>query len=163
LVKKGVFMLNTASKRIDRRQIVKIHTLISAINLSDENYRETLLHNFGVTTSKALTYDDASALIGVMEKKAIEMGVWTVPGDRSKHENLGNRPGMASPAQLRKIEAIWKDVTGLGSKEDRVKTLRAFLGRRFKVSDLRFLEADKVKRVICALENMKQQKDGEPF
>jgi hypothetical protein len=155
-------MLNTASKRIDRRQIVKIHTLMSAIKLSDKNYRETLLQNFGVTTSRALTYGDASALIDVMEKKALEMGVWTIPMDSSKYENLGLRPGMASPAQLRKIEGLWKDVTKLGSKEDRVKTLRAFLNRRFNVSDLRFLEADKVRRVICALENMKKQKDGEP-
>jgi len=156
-------MLNAVSKRIDKKQIIKVHTLISALKLSDESYRQTLLHNFGVTTSKAITCDQANALIATLEEKAIEKGVWIKHEGATKYENLGNRPGMASPAQLRKIEALWRDVTGLEGREDRKKTLRAFLNKRFKVADLRFLEADRVKKVIHALEHMKMQKNGELF
>lgn len=155
-------MFKTAERRTDKKQIIKIHALISAIKLSDENYRATLLDNFGVTTSKALSYDQANALIDALEERAVEKGAWIKYEKAVKYENLGNRPGMANPAQLRKIEALWRDVTGMKSKEDLTKTLRAFLSRHFKVADLRFLEMGKVNKVIYALEHMKIQKSKEP-
>lgn len=151
-------MISAASKRIDKRQIVKVHTLIRALNLSDESYRKTLLHNFGVTTSKALTYEQASDLIDALEERAVEKGVWIKHENALKYEALGDRPGMASPGQLRKVEALWRDITLMERKEDLTRTLRAFVNRRFGVSDIRFLDADKVRKVIYTLEHMKRQK-----
>lgn len=156
-------MLNTVKKKIDKRQIVKLHTLISVVKATDEQYRQTLLINFGVTTCKALTYEQAEWFINALEEKAIEWGVWTKHEGKDRFKNLGIRPGMANPAQLRKIEALWKTASRIRDNKKRAKALRTWLHRHFHVSDLRFLDVEKVKKVIYALEHMAMQKKGEPF
>lgn len=156
-------MIDRVKKRIDGKQITKIHVLIGALKMPDEAYRQTLLHNFGVTTSKALTYSEAEGLIEALETRAIEKGVWKKYEGRAKYEKLGVRTDMATPAQLRKIEALWNDASTLQDAKAREKGLRTFLYRHFKVSDLRFLPGAKVRKVVHALECMKKQKCEEPF
>ncbi len=156
-------MIDRAKKRIDGKQIARIHVLVSALGMPDEGYRQTLMHNFGVATSKALTSIDAAELIEALEERAIENGVWKRYEGRSKYEKLGHRPGMATPPQLRKIEALWKGASRIRDIKAREKGLRAFLLGHFKVSDLRFLPMSKVSKVICALEHMQKDRRNEPF
>lgn len=156
-------MIDRAKKHIGGKQIALIHMLVGALGIPDEAYRETLMHNFGVTTSKALTHSDAEELIGALEERAIEKGVWRRYEGRSKYERLGQRPGMATPAQLRKIEALWKGASTAMDTKAREKGLRTFLHRHFKVSDLRFLPMGKVSKVIYTLERMQKDRHNEPF
>lgn len=152
-------MLNTADKQINAGQIKKIHALKNALKLTEEEYRSTLAVNFNVASSKLLTAEQADSLITALEADAIRQDVWTKFEGKKRFENLGDRPGMASPAQLRKIEALWKDYTiDIKDPKKRAKALRTFLDRHFKVSDLRFLDTIMTRKVIHTLNHMVARK-----
>ena len=70
---------------------------------------------------------------------------------------------MATPAQLRMIESIWAELTAPENDEQRDASLRGFLFKYFKVSDLRFLSGPAVNKAILALKAMKARKwEGAP-
>ncbi len=151
--------MNTANKQSEEsRRIKKIHTLKNVLGLSEEEYRLTLFHNFRVDSSKLLSRDQQESFIRGLEKEAISRGVWEKFEGKEKFEDLGYRPGFASSKQLRLIEALWRDASNVKDNKTRAKALRTFLDRHFKVSDLRFLEEEKVRKVVCALESMIAQK-----
>ncbi len=152
-------MPNATNEQKDKMQMIKkIHALKNALALSDEEYRLTLFHNFRVDSSKLLTRNQQEELIRGLESEAIQKGVWQKFEGKSRFESLADRPGMASPAQLRKIEVLWKEASSVKDAIERAKQLRTFLYGHFKVSDLRFLEQEKVKKVVCALNHMIMQK-----
>lgn len=144
---------------ISKGQIKKIHTLKNALGLSDREYRLTLLENFTVRTSKDMSYEQAEALIARFEDEALKSGVWTKHEGEAAFEDLGQRQGMASPAQLRKIEALWKTAMGIRDAKARRRGLRTWLDRHFGVSDLRFLSSRKVSKVLHALKEMEARKE----
>lgn len=152
-------MLNATNEQKDKvRMIKKIHALKNALALSDDEYRLTLFHNFRVDSSKFLTNSQSEELVRGLESEAIQRGVWTKFEGKSRFESYGQRSGMATPAQLRKIEALWKDVSDIKDQKSRVKALRTFLDRHFMVADLRFLDQNKTKKVIHTLNNMVMRK-----
>ena len=133
-------------------QITKIHALTGAMKLDDGVYRTILSTRFRVESSKGLNYFQAENLIQDLEAKAISAGVWEKRTESKKFEEWGRRQGgMASAPQLRKIEAMWKDVSRAETPEERKKGLRSFLERIAKVSDLRFLDMDGAGKIITAL------------
>jgi hypothetical protein len=58
---------------------------------------------------------------------------------------------MATAEQLALIEELWERIS---RSPDKPKALRTFLLARFKVSDLRFLEAETAGKVINAMKAM---------
>lgn len=152
-----------AAKEIDNWQIKKLHTLYSALGLAEEEYRLTLFMHVAKDSTKDLTFAEAEKLIGILEEVAVERGVWVKYPGKAAFEQLGCRPGMATPSQLRNIEALWKDASRIRSNDDRAAALRSWLFKFFKISDLRFLPADQVSKVLKALRAMKGRravKDG---
>lgn len=147
-----------AAKEIDKWQIKKLHTLYSALGLTEEEYRLTLFANFNTDSTKNLTYAEAALLIEHLEEMALEKGVWVKYPGKSAFEHLGVRPGMATPSQLRNIEALWKDANRIKRNADRAAALRSWLFKFFKISDLRFLPADQVSKVLKALRAMKERR-----
>ena len=79
---------------------------------------------------------------------------------RSRRREWSRRPGMATPAQLRKIEAMWSGVSRQKTAGERRKALGAFLEKRFGVSDLAFVTHEMPSRIIHTLEAMKKQAPG---
>lgn len=151
-------MRNTAKQSDEFRRVKKIHALKNALNLSEEEYRMTLFHNFRVDSSKLLSRNQQEELIQGLESEAIQKGVWKKFEGKNRFESFGSRPGMASPAQLRKIEALWKDASDMKDHKSRAKALRTFLDRHFKTSDLRFLDQHATKKVIHTLNHMVTRK-----
>ncbi|MBP7527557.1 MAG: regulatory protein GemA [Syntrophorhabdaceae bacterium] len=149
-------------KKITKEQIRKIHTLKSALDLPDDVYRKGLEDMFCVETSKVLTARQAVYLIDVLEMEGITNGVWSRREYRDKYNELGRRPDMATPAQLRKIEASWNGLYPENDERLRQKNLRAFLFKFFKVSDLRFLDGETANKVLYALRNMTRRKETTP-
>jgi len=149
-------------KMITANQIKKIHFLQKCLEKGtgwDENqYRTTIFYNFGVDSSKKLTLSQAESFIVALEKKAIERGVWKDVEGRKRFEDLGYRRGMASPAKLRKIEILWKEVSIYREQQERSRALMTFLSKHFHVSHLRFLIDKQASGGICALKNMKKRK-----
>lgn len=143
---------------IDGIQIKLIHVLKGALRLDDATYREMLAARFRKTTSKDLTHSEAADLIAEMEAHAVSQGVWRRKERRKKYDRYGDRPGFASPKQLRMIEGMWKDVSRATTAEGRTIALRHFLLRIVGVEDLRFLEPEHVRKVVNALKTMKAAK-----
>ena len=143
--------------------------MVSILRISDENYRAALESRFDVTTCKGLTLDQAQSFI-----RELDVLAFKVDGDRQKAEghekaeelrrkyperfnDLDNRPGMASALQLRKVEAMWADVSIVPDPDARSRALRRFIHRIAEVADLRFLDMEGAGKVINALNAMKRQ------
>ncbi len=143
---------------IDKQQIKRIHVLSSRLELSDATYRKWLRERYGVTSSKDLSFEQAHDFIGVLEYFGVQCGYWEADSNKEKYKELAGRPGMATPAQLRMIESIWVELTRPATEEERDASLRGFLFKYFKASDLRFLSDSAVNKVILALKAMKARK-----
>lgn len=144
-----------SDQKITSQQIKKIHTLISKLRMSDNDYR-LMLSDYWVDTSKDLNYEEAEDLISKLEKEAISKGLWSRYSQRGKmrYEDVGNRPGMASPKQLRMIEAMWKDASYMHDPTKRQIALRHFIFRITGKDDLRFLASVDARKVIEAIGRM---------
>ena len=138
-----------------KKQIKVIHALKNALQMSESAYRQVLVNRYGAVTSKALNVDEAADLIAYLEDMAVEAGVWEPYARKKKYEDLKGRPYMATPKQLRMIEAMWKDVSRHKRTKEREAALRAFLKRIVGVDDLRFLEDWQVPKVVEALRAMR--------
>jgi len=135
----------------DRKTLAKIHIAKKELNLSDEEYRQILYDCFGVDSSKYLTDEQANMLIAIFVDMGFKPKKKEQKQQPKKYDELGERKGFATPAQLRKIEAMWK----LVSREKTKQSLDKFLFRKFRVMKLENLPFDKVPAVLKTLEAMK--------
>lgn len=148
----------TGKRMIEKGQIKKIHTLKNVLQMTDEQYRKVIYANFcPAKSSKDLNYWQAEFLINNLEAIAKEKGVWEDHGGKSAYEYLGHREAMATPAQLRRIEAMWRDVSKIRGMKKRKKALRAWLDGYFKISDMRFVDSATAAKIMCALKEMKER------
>ncbi len=150
-----------SSGPIRKDQIKLIHVILAAIKIGDELYRHILAAEpFSVKSCKDLDVERASMLIERLEDYGIQTGQWKRYNNRLKYEDLGYRAGMATPRQLRMIEAMWNDVTYQKTDDAKQRALRRLLWRLYTVSDLRFLEDWQARKVIRTLSAMGGEKQG---
>jgi len=134
-------------------QIKKIHTLTNILGLEDEIYRD-MLASFGVGSSKNLTETEAQILIEILEDKVSFKG-----NSHKKYDDFKSRDNaMATPAQLRKIEVVWKDMHTFTDKDSAKKSLRKFIKKQFHFEDIRFITKIKAGKIIAVLEKIKIKK-----
>lgn len=139
-------------------QIKKIHTLKNVLRLDDDLYLDMLM-SFGVQSSKNLTTTEAGIFLEILEEKAVLTNKWEVRN--KKYEELKSRDeDMATPAQLRMIEAMWREVCYVDSPEFAKQSLRKFIQNKFKIADIKFLTKKKAVKVIRAISAMKQKLIG---
>ena len=139
-------------------QIKKIHTLKNVLHLDDDLYLDMLM-SFGVQSSKNLTTTEAGIFLEILEEKAVLTNKWEVRN--KKYEELSSRDeDMATPAQLRMIEAIWREVCYIDSPDFAKQSLRKFIQNKFKIADIKFLTKKKAVKVIRAISAMKQKLIG---
>lgn len=141
-----------------QKLLAKIHIAKKELGLEDDLYRDILYRKFRVGSSKSLS--DSQALVLIHHFKGLGWSPYAkASGDKvppKKYDDLGKRDvDMASPAQLRKIEAMWHDIY---RGNDETKHLRQFLFNHFKVSDIRFLERKTAHDVIEALKSMQKRR-----
>lgn len=134
-------------------QIKKIHILKNKLSLSEETYRE-VLSGYNVKSSKELSFLEAKNLLEVLEKDAIALGVWVkMP---TKYNKIIRDEKMASSAQLRMIEGIWRDICYFDNDKFAKSSLRKFLKSKFKTDDIMFLTKAKATKVIQAIMAIKK-------
>jgi len=139
-------------------QIKKIHTLKNVLQLDDDLYVDMLM-SFGVQSSKNLTTIEAGIFLEILEEKAVLTTKWEVRN--KKYEELKSRDeDMATPAQLRMIEAIWREVCYIDTPDFAKQSLRKFIQNKFKIADIKFLTKKKAVKVIRAISAMKQKLIG---
>ena len=133
-------------------QIRKIHTLKNFIGLDDDLYRE-MLKSFDVQSSKNLTDTEAGIFIEILEAKAEMFENWVKK--TKKYADLYRDGNMATQAQLRYIEGLWKEVAYFDDEDFNKKSLRKFLKSKFKIDDIMFLTKAKATKVIQGIKGMK--------
>lgn len=124
------------------------------LKLEDEVYYG-LLAKYGVVSCKDLNYYQIYELISLLRDEGTKMGVFHPKKTfvKYKYNNLANRDkSMATPAQLRKIEAMWNDVARVKEPQAREKALKNYIKRIVGKDDMRFLTAVDVRKIIYALE-----------
>ena len=142
------------------KQRQMIGMLRKLVKLDDDTYRD-MLYEYGVKSSLKLEYADANNLIKRLKAKAIEMGVYQKEySNYDKYENLKNRPrGMATPAQLRLINVLWKGVSKKETDKEKETALNRFVHNITGKSHMHFLEQSDVSKVIKAIKTMQIQKN----
>lgn len=140
-----------SSNEISRTQITKIHIAKQQLGLNDQQYRDTLsgfINAAGQPCSscKELSYDQAEVLLTLFKKIG-----WKEKqnGKVKKYEEFNGRTGkFASPAQMRKIEALWM----LSSREKTIESMNRFIKRISGKDDISFLTNYDAHKVIKAIE-----------
>lgn len=140
-----------AKGAIAPRQIKAIHAAIGKLGLDDADYRAMLHQRFGVPSCKSLTWRQAEALLDALNGTQRT----TVPAPLPRWAELDGRPGMATGAQCRMIEAMWAEVSRAPDAAARERALWSFLFRIVGVSHFRFLKCWQVQKVVAAIEAMK--------
>lgn len=130
---------------ISNNQLKLLWTAKGKLGLSDAELRLALVEIAGVTSTKELDADSFSALMGFFEYLGFKPLTARGP-------NYGDRPGMASFAQIELIRVLWQERTRGKSDEDALNT---WLERHWKLSSLRFLTKAQAPKVITALKAMK--------
>lgn len=132
---------------ISRNKLALLWVAKGKLGISDEFFREALVHIAGVTSTKDLNEGGFAAMMGYFEYCGFEPF-------KARGAAYGERPGMASFAQIELIRTLWVEYTQGKAGEDE---LNIWLERTWKLSSLRFLKADVAPKVIGALRRMKKR------
>lgn len=133
-------------------QIRRIHTLKTFLCMSDEVYRK-MLQSFQVCSSKNLTDAEATILISTLQERADKLKY-----KLKKYDELKDRDEkMATPLQLRKLEATWNEIQRLKTN-GRKTSLKSYLKNHFKVDNLKFLSKARAGKIISVLERILSKK-----
>lgn len=127
-------------------QISLIHVAKSKLGWDDDTYRQVLVRIAGVTTSKDLDQEGFEAVMGFADYCGFKPLGKGAP-------RYGDRPGMATFAQLELIRELWREVQGARTCDD--AALAGWLLKYHKVHSMRFLTLDGARKVITALKAWK--------
>lgn len=138
---------------ISQKKLAVIHIARAQLNMSEEAYRELLLNEGGVSSSKDL---DAAGFERVM-KRFDQVGLrrtkWAAPSARMPD---GRRDDMASAKQIEFIRGMWRVWHG---KDDR-RSLGRWLHRSYEISDIRFATTAVASMAIEGLRAMLKRKEA---
>ena len=137
------------------KQRQKLGFFRKLLNLSEDLYQE-LLSQFGVSTSKDLSSQQIEELTSRLRKNAQAQGVYKPKPSfiKYKYNNLAEREGMATPAQLRKIDIMWRNVSRQKNDIYRQNALQKMIKKITGKENIRFLTPVDVRKIIKTLENM---------
>lgn len=127
---------------ISKQQKAVIHVAKSQLHMADEDYRTLLLRVARVPSSADLDEPGFEAVMVELGRLGFRLV--------KKRVQPGRREGMATPAQVGKIAALWKSFSG---ESDDLQMGR-WLEKNFHVSHVRFLDNRRASKAIVALEKM---------
>ena len=125
------------------KQLGAIHVARRQLGLSDDVYRAILFEIASATSATELDSHGFEAVIAHF----VRLG-WR---PRMRSPFYGFRVGMASPAQLTLIRALWGEYTARKGTE---RELGKWLDRTYGVSSPRFITAELAPKAITALKAM---------
>ena len=131
---------------INRSQKALLHIVKAKLAWDDETYGQVLVRIAGVTSSTELDQDAFSAVMGFAEYCGFRPLGKGAP-------RYGDRPGVASFAQLELIRELWREVHDTVECDD--AALLGWLRKFFKVDSMRFLTLDGARKAITALKAWK--------
>lgn len=131
---------------ITAKQVKLLHVVKAKLGWDDDTYRAVLVRIAGVTSSKELDQDGFDTLMAFAEHSGFQPLTKGAP-------RYGNRPGMATFAQLELIRELWREIHAQTECDD--AALAGWLAKYAKISSLRFMTFDAARKVITALKAWK--------
>ena len=131
---------------ISRSQKALIHLVKTKLGWDDDTYRQVLVRIAGVTSSTELDQNAFSAVMGFAEYCGFRPLGKGAP-------RYGDRPGMATYAQLELIRELWRELHEQRECDD--AALAGWLLKYHKVHSMRFLTMDGARKAITALKAWK--------
>lgn len=147
-------------KGISGSQMKLLHLAVKQVGMDDGAYRLMLKNVCGVESSKSLTLDGFRSVMehlkrcGFQKVHAEQEFTGYVARLHKWQQAVGERPGMATPAQLARIETDWNLMRWYWAPEgfgNETLSLRGFLKSVCGVSDLRFLRFGQAHSCIEAI------------
>ncbi|MDA7427902.1 regulatory protein GemA [Primorskyibacter aestuariivivens] len=130
---------------ISKNQLKLLWTAKTKLDLSDAYLRSAMVEIAGVESTKELDAEGFDAMMGFFEYLGFAPR-------QAKGPDYGERPGMASFAQIELIRVLWREYTDRKGDED---SLNKWLEHYWHVSSLRFLGKAAARKVIATLKVMK--------
>lgn len=131
---------------ISRPQKAILHVAKGKLGIDDDLYRQALVRIAGVTSSTELDQAGFEAMMGFFEHCGFRPLGKGAP-------RYGNRPGMATFAQLELIRELWREIHRADVCDD--AALLGWLRKWFKVDSMRFLTMEGARKAITALKAWK--------
>lgn len=135
---------------ISPKQIAVLHVAKKQLGFDDDTYRAILLKFGNVTSSKELSPEGFEAVMRYFN-------AWGFRSDWMKR-TFGNRPGMATPAQVDMIRDLWRKWSG----DNEEAALNRWLERSYRVSSLRFVTPEVAGKAINGLRAMTRRPRKSP-
>lgn len=132
-----------------KRQLALLHALMTRLGIPEADYRRALLLVGGVTSATELDEKGFDSMVALLE-------YWGADARKPVGQDFGDRPGMATFAQLELIRQLWREFTDFAHEGE--AELDAWLLRHSKVSALRFLTKTQAPKVIAALLAMRRRR-----
>lgn len=133
---------------LTRPQTSILHVAAPKLKLDDETYRMVLARIAGVETSKDLDQAGFEAVMGFADYCGFRPLGKGAP-------RYGNRPGMATFAQIELIRELWRELHDQDMCDD--EALTGWLLKYHKVSSTRFLTLEAARKCIVALKAWKSR------
>ena len=140
-----------------KAQLAKIHIAKKAVCPTDENYRDLLAVNFGASSAKELSEEQAFRLLEIFRQKGWKPsygGPGALAGKRRDGNYIEIKAGPAA-AQQRKVLAMW-NALGYGMDKLHARCKKQFQVDRFEwLTDSRHLHVliTDLKKRLDALES----------
>lgn len=126
------------------KRIALLHVAKKQLSMSDDDYRALLNRVAGVNSSTLLTAEAFERLMLELKRLGFTSS--------SASKQFGQRPGMASPAQIALMRQLWRRYY---KDDDRNEVaLNRWLFKFHGVSALRFIDEKKANAVLVALKRM---------
>ena len=138
-----------------RALLALVHIAKAELGLDDATYRAMLRRITRRTSAAKCTNRQLEQVLDHLRRLGWQAGK---PRPARKYDDLGERPGMATPRELRYIEALWAELTPEQDETIRARTLRAFLRSQYRVEDITWLTEGQAHAAIEALKAIKRRR-----
>lgn len=144
------------TSKLDQKTLAKLHIARKQLGLEEEDYRDLLERVAGVRSAKDLTPEDMPEL--QRELRRLGYDGYLLRQDEMPplpYTDCDRRPGRPSGRQLRMLEARFKNIRGFADVAPE-KAFRAFLKKRFKIEDARFLDDETFEAALTAVKRLEK-------
>ncbi len=149
---------HSGKSQLSRAILAKIHIARKELCLDDDDYRDILERITGCRSARDVRADQLLPL--QREFRRIGWKGYLLRQDEIpplKYSELRHRPGRPSPAQLRMLEARFKNIRGFADVNPD-GAFRAFLEKRFRISDARLLDDESYEAALTAVKRLEWER-----